>query len=153
MKMQFKLMLLLLGVSFFLLPGCEKKKARETTIECLNLVNLTPKGNPTFTGTFTATGGLNTSGTQLMFVIPEDADPTLIDCKLTLTAAEGTIDIVMHCSVVSNTGIWHISGGTGLYKFTSGSGSLLMFFPPDPSVPPGAIAVETMRGKILMDGF
>jgi hypothetical protein len=153
MKMQLKLMLLLLGVLLILLPGCDKKKAHDTTITAINLVNLNPKGNPIFTGTFTATGGLNTSGTQLMFVVPETADPTLIDCNLTLTAAEGTIDIVMHCSVVTNTGKWHISSGTGLYKFTSGSGSLKMYFPPSPSVPPGAIAVETMTGKILMDGI
>lgn len=154
MKKQLRLILLLFGISFILIPGCNKKKVHATTIEAVNLVNLNPKGAPIFTGTFTSGGGLNTSGTHLMFVVPE-TDPTLIDCTTTMTAPEGTFIILMHCSLTDNTGIWHIASGsgTGLYKFISGSGSLVMEFPPSPSVPQGALGVETMTGKIFLDGF
>src|SRR5260221_4894461 len=153
MKKQLKLVLLLLGISFILLPGCEKK-SHSTTIKATNLVNLNRKGAPIFTGTFTARGGLNTSGTHLMFVVPEK-DPTFIDCTTTMTAPEGTFIILMHCSLTANTGEWHIASGsgTGLYKFIVGSGTLTMMFPPSPSVPPGALGVETMTGKVFPEGI
>ena len=150
MKMQLKFMLLLIGVSSFLFTGCDKEKGVATTIDCLNLVNKNPKGAPIFTGTWIASGGINSSGTQLMFVVPETAHPGLIDCTLTLTAPEGTFDIKMHCSTVTNTGTWHIvsGSGSGLYLFLQGSGSLTMTFT---GLPTGVISLESMAGKTFMD--
>ena len=143
MKMQLKLMLLLFGVSFITLMGCRKHDRCEVTIIGTNLAVAKPG---TLTGTFTATGALQTSGTHVMVVEPVGADS--IYCTWTLTAPKGTIIILQNCSTTTMTGIWNIISGTGAYTFLKGKGTLTMSFPPDPIVPPGALGVETMPGVI-----
>jgi hypothetical protein len=55
------------------------------------------------------------------------------------------------CSFTNNTGKWNIVSATGLYRFLRGGGSLLMTFPPD--VPTGVLSIETMTGKVFLDGI
>lgn len=141
--MQLKLMLLLFGVSFFTFIGCEKHDNDTITIAATNLESPKPG---TLTGTFTATGEFNTSGTHLMLIQPVGTDS--IYCTTTFTAPEGTFIMSMHCSFVNNTGHWNITSGTGHFAVLRGGGSLIMVFPPDPSVPSGALGVETMTGEV-----
>jgi hypothetical protein len=147
MKMQLKLMLLLFGVLFIFFMGCKKHDhGRSVTIASTNLVSPKP-GN--ITGTFIATGAFNTSGTQVMDVVPLGTDS--IHCILNCTAQEGTFTIEMKCEKPPMmNGAWRVIGGTGAYAFLSGSGSLIMSFPPDPLVPPGALSVETMTGVVWL---
>ncbi len=146
MKKQLKLMLLLLGGSFIFLMGCKKHEGRSVTIASTNLESPKPG---TLTGTFTATGAFNTSGTQEMVVVPLGTDS--IHCTLTCTAQEGTFTLELKCEKPPMmNGAWSVIGGTGAYASLRGSGSLIMSFPPDPVVPPGALTVETMTGIVWL---
>ncbi len=65
MKTQLKLMLLCIIVLFVVFSGCKKPRTYATIIE---QVSLTVDKNNTETGTFTATGGISTSGNFVMEV-------------------------------------------------------------------------------------
>jgi hypothetical protein len=144
MKMKLKLMLLLLGVSFIALMGCKKHEGSAITIVGTNLASPKPG---TITGTFTATGAFNTSGTSLMIVVPVGTDS--IHCTWTATAPEGTFTIGMDCEKPPKMlGVWKVTSGTGRYRHLQGSGSLVMMFPPD--VPPGVLTTETMTGVVWL---
>ena len=143
MKIKLKLMLLL-GVSIIFLIGCKKHENRAVTIIGTNLSILKPG---TLTGTFTATGAFNSSGTSLMIVVPVGTDS--IHCTWTATAPEGTFTIGMDCEKPPKmSGHWKVISGTGHYKHLQGSGSLIMMFPPD--VPPGVLTTETMTGVVWL---
>ena len=135
MKIQLKLMFILFGVSFIFLVGCNKHHGVATTITGTNLSELKPG---TLTGTFIATGGLNTSGTYVMVVQPVGADSA--HCTWTLTAPEGTFILLQDCSLPTLTGSWHIISGTGHYEDLRGDGSITMMFPPN--VPPEFLALK-----------
>ena len=141
--MKFKLMLFVLGVSFISFMGCKKHEGRPVTIQATNLEVSTPG---TLTGTFTASGAFNSSGTHVMVVVPVGTDS--IHCTTTFTAPEGTFLMLMKCEAPPMmSGAWKIVSGTGAYAALRGSGPLTMRFPPDPSVPAGALGVETMTGE------
>lgn len=134
-------MLLLFGVSFIILMGCRKRDGLPTTI----IGTYTDQKGLTFTGTFTATGGLATSGSTVMdVVITGDS----LFCTNKLTAPEGTFNMKMNCSFSNNTGHWKITSGTGHYSVLKGSGSLIMTFPPN--VPSGVLNIETMTGVVWL---
>jgi hypothetical protein len=146
MKMQLKLMLFLLGGSFMFLMGCKKDEGRATTITGTNLAVLKPG---TLTGTFTATGGLNTSGTHVMVIQPVGTDS--IHCTWTMTTPEGTFIMLQDClKPPGMSGRWQIISGTGHYAALRGNGTLTMMFAPDPSVPPGALSIETNTGVVWL---
>jgi hypothetical protein len=146
MKMTLKLMLLLFGVSFITLMGCVKDDdGHKTTFNATNLAVLKPRN---ITGIFTATGGVNTSGTTLMVVEPVGTDS--IHCTYTFIAKEGTITMMQRCSLSGMTGDWKITSGTGAYASIRGRGTLTMAFAPDPSVPPGALGVDTNIGVVWL---
>ena len=143
MKLQLRLTLLFLGVLFIFFMGCKKPDhGRPVTIVATNLEVSAPG---TLTGTFTASGAFNSSGTHVMLVEPLGTDS--IQCETTFTAPEGTFLMLMKCEAPPMmSGAWKIVRGTGAYKFLRGNGPLTMMFPPDPSVPAGALGVETMTG-------
>jgi hypothetical protein len=62
-----------------------------------------------------------------------------------LTAPEGTITMVMLCSMMTNTGAWQIISGTDRYQNLRGGGTLVMEFPP------GEIGRETSTGEVFFD--
>jgi hypothetical protein len=151
MKMKYIFILLFATISFITLTGCEKENCHLTTITVSTLTGVPDKGTQlNTTGTWIATGEINTSGTELMILTPiPTSDVTTIDCELTLNASEGSMLLLLHCSTVLNTGVWHIASGTGVYTTAEGSGTLIMTFPPD--VPTGVLSVETLKGKIHLD--
>ena len=93
----------------------------------------------TFTGTFTAEGGIETSGTSEMIV---NRFGNVAHCSQTLEAPEGTITILSNCQFSTMTGTWRIVGGTGAYAGIDGNGKLLMGFPGG-----GIIVTESYSGK------
>ena len=142
--MKLQLMLLLLGVSFISLTSCKKKDSGvPATITGTNLNSPKPG---TLTGTFIATGGLNTSGTHVMLVQPVGTDS--LHCTWTMTAREGTFVMLQDCSLTTMTGSWHIISGTGHYTALRGNGTLIMMFPPN--VPPGVLGIETNTGTVWL---
>lgn len=140
--MKLKLTLLLFGVSIIFFMGCRKDPGRAVTIVGTNLNSPKPG---TLTGTFTATGAFNTSGTAVMVVVPVGLDS--IHCTYAMTARNGTFNIAMDCEKPPKmTGVWKVINGTGRYNHLQGNGSLIMMFPPD--IPAGAISTETMTGVV-----
>ena len=152
----------LVGVSFIILWGCSKNdnlvssttttsnelkspsasseinssKAVETTIDFV-YTGQTPDG--TFTGTFTAHGGLETSGSSTMIV---NAFGNVAHCSQTLIAPEGTITILSNCQFSTMEGSWRVESGTGAYSSLKGNGKLLMTFPE------GVFVVESYSGQV-----
>jgi len=144
MKMTFRLLLLIFGVSVITLLGCRKLDGNAIIIKGTNLNSPKPG---TLTGTFTANGAFNTSGTSVMVVVPVGEDS--IHCTYTMTAPEGTFTMGMDCEKPPGmTGVWKITGGTGHYQGLRGGGPLTMMFPPD--VPNGVISEETMTGNVWL---
>src|SRR5689334_2259396 len=140
MKRQLHLVLLLLGVSFLSIMGCKKHGFSAVTIVGTNLAS--PKPGE-LTGTFTATGAFNSSGTADMIVVPVGTDS--IHCTYVMTAPEGTFTLSMDCEAPpAMSGHWKVIGGTGAYVGLNGNGPLTMAFPPD--VPAGVLSMETMTG-------
>lgn len=138
MKMQLKSMLLLLGVSFFVIVGF--KNADQPTPVTIQFVYNGVAADGDVTGTFTAHGGIETSGTSEMTV---NRFANVAHCSQTLTAAEGTITILSNCQFSTMTGAWHIVNGTGAYAGIKGNGKLLMTFPGG-----GVFVVESYEGKV-----
>ena len=146
MKMQLTSMLLLMGASFSMFTGCKKHhEPVDTTItETFTTKTINEDATVTFTGTFTATGGLTTSGTNVMNTRLTTDSSFCVDV---LTTPNGTFTTHQNCSRVNMTGHWDIVSGTGIYKFLHGSGPLTMMFPPN--VPTGVFVIETVTGEIF----
>jgi hypothetical protein len=92
----------------------------------------TAKVNPnTFTGTFTITGALNTSGIATM-VVDLKSNFTGAHCDYTFVDGNGTITVHEECTDFSADpadpaiGRWEIVSGTGAYANLRGNGSALM---------------------------
>lgn len=145
MKMQLTLMLLLMGVSLSICTGCKKNHDRVDTTVTETFTSKTPtKEGATYYGTFTATGGLATSGTSVMDVsLTTDSS----FCHDVLTTSRGTFTMQLNCSRPNMTGHWKIVNGTGLFASLHGDGPLSMMFPPN--VPAGVLLIETITGEIL----
>lgn len=134
MKMQFKSMVILLGVSVFILAGFRnadqrgvkaiqsKDQPRAVTIE---LIITSQAADGTFIGTFTAHGGIETSGTFAMEA-HFSSDGHFAHCSQTFKASRGTFTAISDCEFFHNTGTWYLIGGTGRYKHLQGNGKLIM---------------------------
>jgi hypothetical protein len=135
-----------MGASFSMFTGCNKhQEPVDTTItETFTTKTINKDGTLTWTGTFTATGGLKTSGTDVMNTrLTTDSS----FCIVVLTAPNGTFTTHQNCSRPNMTGHWDIVSGTGIYMFLHGSGPLTMMFPPN--VPIGVQVIETETGEIF----
>ncbi len=146
MKIQLTSMLLLMGVSLSIITGCKKHDRIENTtvIETFTTKTVDKDGILTFTGTFSATGGLTASGTNVMTTRLTTDSSFCVDV---LTTPYGSYTTHQNCSRPNMTGHWEIVSGTGIYKFLHGSGPLTMMFPPN--VPAGVFVIETLTGEIL----
>jgi hypothetical protein len=101
---------------------------------------------PTVTGTFTASGAIETSGTSTMtihsFAFVKGVRH-VSHCSQTLVAPEGTITILSNCQFSGMTGTWRIVSGTGAYANLRGNGKLIMTFPGAP-----VIVIEAFSGRV-----
>jgi hypothetical protein len=102
-------------------------------------------------GPFTATGGLNTSGFNVMDVRPTKSGT--LHCRTVLTDANGSFTLGLECRMIptgpttaGGPGHWVVLSGTGAYANLHGTGSLTM----DIDFVAGT-AVETMDGEIFFD--
>ena len=144
--MQFKLMLLLMGVALIIFTGFKNADVRRTQNLKANSNSspvtftgiYTDGALPTVTGTFTASGAVQTSGTSTMTV---HRFANVAHCSQTLVAPDGTITILSNCQFSTMTGSWRIVSGTGNYANLHGNGRLVMTFPP------GVIVIEAFSGK------
>ncbi len=141
MKMQLKLSLFLLGVSFISLVGCKKPEHdKSITIVVTHTTFVKPI---VLSGTFTATGELNISGSSLMDVtVAGDS----AHCTQTMTTKEGSFTMHQDCSSMSGT--WYITSGTGRYTHLQGKGTLTMMKAPDVNLPTGVLGIDTMTGEV-----
>ena len=141
MKMQLKLMLLLLGVSFISFMGCKKHEDEHAiTIVVTHTTFVKPI---VLTGTFVATGEINISGASLMDVHPVGDSA---HCTQTMTTKEGSFTMHQDCSTMNMSGSWYITSGTGRYTHLQGKGTLTMMFPPN--VPTGVLGIDTLTGEV-----
>ena len=141
MKSKLKLILLLIAVSFIVFTGCKKHdNGLPITIEQISTAANDENGY-TETGTFTTSGGIQTSGT---FVMEVAFVADSFYCKNKLIAKEGTFTTNMRCSATTNTGAWTILSGTGRYTSLRGGGTLVMTYPP------GVVGIETLTGKVFL---
>ena len=143
MKKNWNSMLLLTGVSFILFTGFKKSdsivfstakhnatvsKAVTSAVPTPVAIYCTFPGGtfPNVTGTFTASGGLSTSGNCTMDI---SVQGYTAHCVVVLQPSSGgTITIHQQCQFATNpaTGRWEIVSGTGTYANLKGNGSLLM---------------------------
>jgi hypothetical protein len=94
-------------------------------------------------GTFTATGALETTGTNFMEIRSSGKSHAgAIHCTNSVKTPEGTFTILMDCQFTTSTGQWRIVGGTDAYANLRGNGSLVM------TIENGQ-DVETLDGKIF----
>ena len=95
-------------------------------------------------GTFTASGALETSGTNFMEVRASGkSHVSAIHCTNSVVTPDGTFTILMNCQFSTSTGQWRIINGTGAYTNLRGNGSLIMTTNMD------GLPVETLDGKIF----
>ena len=149
MKMQFKSMLMLLGVSFFISAGFKnadqpgtnviqsKDQPKPVTVEFLYTATPSPG---TFTGTFVAHGALEIWGTSEMTV---NRFANVAHCSQTMEAPGGTITILSDCQFSTMEGAWRIVSATGDYEGIKGNGKLVMGFPGS-----GVLVTESYDGKV-----
>ena len=140
MRKYLKSVLLLIAVTPLIFSGCKKEHSHQVKIQQI-LTGANEDGNAT--GPFEASGAIKTSGTFVMQITPVGTDS--IHCFNVLTAPEGTIILTMRCSMVTNTGEWNITGGSGLYRHLRGDGTLVMEFPP------GELGRETSTGEVFFE--
>jgi hypothetical protein len=141
MKMQLKLTLLLLGVSFMFFIGCKKHEGDQAvTITVTHTTFLKPI---VLTGTFVSTGEINVSGTSLMDVHPAGDSA---HCTQTMTTPDGSFTMHQDCSSTNMSGAWYITSGTGRYAHLQGKGTLTMMMPPN--VPTGVLGIDTLTGIV-----
>jgi glucose uptake protein GlcU len=77
----------------------------------------------TYTGTVTAEGAINNSGTNIMYT---QLLGMALHCTIIMTFPDGTLTIRMNCNMKTFNGRWKILEGTGAYVNTKGEGSLVM---------------------------
>jgi hypothetical protein len=77
----------------------------------------------TYTGTVTAEGAINNSGTNIMYT---QLLGMALHCTIIMTFPDGTLTIRMNCNMKTFNGRWKILEGTGAYANTEGEGSLVM---------------------------
>jgi hypothetical protein len=138
MKKQCLSLLVILGIIASFLSGCTKEqdKLTDTTFT----LTATEQKDFTLTGYFTASGDPTTAGTFVMDITPGANDS--IHCSQSLVIPTvGTITIRSDCSMMTNTGSWYITEGTGAYANLHGSGSLVM------SIPQAGNIIEALYGK------
>ena len=140
MKKYLKSTLFLIAVSFIIFSGCKKHDVGLPITIVQISTAFDEENGYTETGTFTTSGGIQTSGTFVMDVIIV-ADSFY--CTNKLIAPEGTFTTDMKCSATTMTGSWEILTGTGRYKRLNGGGTLVMTYPP------GVVGVETLSGKVF----
>ena len=140
MKKYLKSTLFLIAVSFIIFSGCKKHDVGLPITIVQISTAFDEENGYTETGTFTTSGGIQTSGTFVMDVIIV-ADSFY--CTNKLIAPEGTFTTDMKCSAITMTGSWEILSGTGRYKRLNGGGTLVMTYPP------GVVGVETLSGKVF----
>jgi len=147
--MQFKSMLLLLSVSFFIFAGFKNADQRsvkginskdQPTPVTIELVYTSRAADGTQMGTFTAHGGIETSGWVEMHV---HRFANVAHCSQTLHSTEGTITALSNCQFSTMEGTWHIVEATGAYSDLEGNGKLVMMFPGPP-----VFVHESWSGKV-----
>jgi hypothetical protein len=136
MKFQLKSLLILSAASFILFTGFKSADLRDaqalhaTAQPSKIAITTTFTGGlfPTYTGTFTASGAIETSGDVTL-----DIDPNISGIRaqfvLTLKSWNGsTITIHQQCQFSTSPakGRWEIVNGTGDYADLRGNGSILM---------------------------
>lgn len=138
MKMLSKSMLLLIGMSFFIFAGFKnadhrsvkgihsKDQPAPVTIES---VYTSRAADGTFMGTFTAHGGIETSGWVDMEV---HRFANVAHCSQTFHSTEGTFTALSNCQFSTMEGTWRIVEATGAYSGFEGNGKLVMMFPGAP---------------------
>lgn len=77
----------------------------------------------TFTGTVTAEGAINATGTNIMYT---EVLGMALHCTILMTFPVGTLTIRMNCNMKTLNGRWKILEGTGTYANMKGEGSLVM---------------------------
>ena len=146
MRKQLKSTLLFIVASSLVFTGCKKHCDDGVPVKIVQISTaFDDKTGYTETGTFTATGGIQTSGT---FVMGVTFAADSFYCINKLIAPDGTFTTDMKCSATTMTGSWKVLSGDGRYKGLTGGGTLEMMFPPD--VPPGSIGVETLTGIVFL---
>ena len=141
MKMQLKLILLLLCVLFISFLGCKKPEDdKKVTMIVTHTFFVKPI---VITGFFTAKGALNISGAILMDVKPAGDS---IHCTQIMTTKEGSFTMHQDCSNMSMSGSWYITSGTGRYTHLQGSGTLIMKKSTD--VSSGVLGIDTLTGEV-----
>ena len=126
MRSKLKIPWLLLGVCFFILAGCKKEHIQRTSTTFTLTLTDQPKPG-TYTGYFVASGDPTVSGTFSMDV--QDLGDSLHCSQTLVVPAKGSTTIISDCSLVTMTGSWYITNGTGAYSNLRGEGSLIMAFP------------------------
>ena len=149
MKMQFKSMLLLLGVSFFIFAGFKNADQRsvkgthfkdQPTPVTIESIYTSRAADGTVMGTFTAHGGIETTGWVEMDV---HRYANVAHCSQTFHSAEGTFTALSNCQFSTMEGTWRIVEATGAYSDLEGNGKLLMTFPGPP-----VFVHESWSGKV-----
>jgi len=149
MKLQSKLMLLLAGAALMTTSACNKSDGlvsnqsssvnSATTPDAAkkSVVTITAVYDfstfPSVSGTFTAIGALQLSGTTIMDIGP-NKNGMIAHCVVVLTPDDGSGTITIHqeCEFAiappypENKGQWQIVSGTGAYTKLKGNGSLTM---------------------------
>ena len=77
----------------------------------------------TYTGTVTAEGAINNSGTNIMYT---QLFGMALHCTIIMTFPDGTLTIRMNCNMETSHGRWKILEGTGAYANKKGEGSVVM---------------------------
>jgi hypothetical protein len=134
----FSAAIVLCMIVFFTMSAMPSRLAKPTAV----VITWTYTGQTaggTYTGTATASGALETSGTSTMDA-KEFANGA--HCSQTLVAPGGTITILSNCQYSTNTGTWRIVSGTGDYANLRGNGKLIMTFPA------GVFVIESFSGRI-----
>jgi hypothetical protein len=142
MRKQVQSGFLLFALSLIILSGCTKEDHKKTTDTTFTLTTKEYVNEITNTGYFTASGDPTTAGNYTMDVHLIGTDS--LHCSQTLTVPSvGSITIISDCSMVTNTGVWYITEGTGAYANLAGNGSLIMSLPTTSST----LDIEALYGK------
>lgn len=130
-------MLVLVASIILVLPGCVKDHRIDRTPTTFTLYVTGTTDEAEETGYFLANGDPTVSGT---FIMQIHVDGDSLHCSQTLSTTKGNIVIRSDCSLVTMTGIWFITEGSGSYRNLRGEGTLIMDFPKD------SPAVEALSG-------
>ena len=159
MKQKLKSLLLLIGVSLIIFPGCKKDgmTSSPSSISAKNdIINKAEKEAESdhqnsdendqvkITFTYVTLVGKTTTSKDFAGTFTSDEGPARAGtvfmhteyvgpethCTTTLTTEEGTITTFEVCQIAAMIGVWDVIGSTGRYANVKGSGTLQMVFPP-----------------------